>query len=68
MAPEILAETMNYDDFEAYKRADIYSFSLVMWETAQCAIKDGKLLFALQRLFLEFYQLTENIVTHSIQR
>ncbi|XP_067938178.1 activin receptor type-1-like [Watersipora subatra] len=42
MAPELLDETMNHDDFEAYKRADIYSFSLVIWETAQCAIKDGQ--------------------------
>ena len=42
MAPEVLSEKMNHEDFEAYKRADIYSFSLVMWETTLCAIKDGK--------------------------
>lgn len=42
MAPEVLSETMIDEDFEAYKRADIYSFSLVMWETAQCTIKDGE--------------------------
>ena len=41
MAPEVLSEKMNDEDFEAYKRADIYSFSLVMWETTQCAIKEG---------------------------
>lgn len=43
MAPELLSETMNYKDFESYKRADVYSFSLVMWETIQCTINDGEL-------------------------
>lgn len=42
MAPEVLADTMNHEDFESYKRADIYAFSLVMWETLNCTIKDGK--------------------------
>lgn len=42
MAPEVLSEGMNINDFESYKRADVYSFSLVMWETAQCAIVDGE--------------------------
>ena len=42
MAPEVLSETMNDEDFEAYKRADIYAFSLVMWETAQCTLKNGE--------------------------
>lgn len=32
MAPEVLDETLKADDFESYKRADIYSFSLVLWE------------------------------------
>jgi len=41
MAPEVLSECMSHEDFEAYKRADIYSFSLVMWETAQCTLIDG---------------------------
>lgn len=32
MAPEVLDETLKTDDFESYKRADIYSFALVLWE------------------------------------
>jgi len=32
MAPEILDDTMDINDFEAYKRADLYSMSLVIWE------------------------------------
>lgn len=42
MSPELLSETMNFMDFESYKRADVYSFSLVMWETIQCTIFDGE--------------------------
>lgn len=41
MAPELLSDCMNYDDFESYKRSDIYAFSLVMWETMQCTLSDG---------------------------
>lgn len=32
MAPEILDGTLAIDDFESYKRADVYAFSLVLWE------------------------------------
>ena len=42
MAPEVLSEAMNTQNFESYKQADVYSFSLVMWETAICAIINGR--------------------------
>ncbi|XP_027203339.1 activin receptor type-1-like [Dermatophagoides pteronyssinus] len=32
MAPEVLDDSFGKDDFAAYTRADIYSFSLVLWE------------------------------------
>ncbi|KAI0228403.1 TGF-beta receptor type-1 [Lamellibrachia satsuma] len=32
MAPEVLDNTINKDHFECFKRADIYSFGLVLWE------------------------------------
>jgi hypothetical protein len=32
MAPELLARTLNVANFDEFKCADIYSFSLVLWE------------------------------------
>ena len=37
MAPEVLEETLKSDTIDSYKQADIYSFSLVMWETLRRA-------------------------------
>ena len=34
LAPEILSDALNVTDFEAFKRADIYSLGLVFWEVA----------------------------------
>ena len=34
LAPEILSDSLNVSDFEAFKRADIYSLGLVFWEVA----------------------------------
>ncbi|XP_014676569.1 PREDICTED: TGF-beta receptor type-1-like [Priapulus caudatus] len=34
MAPEVLDETMNMTHFDSFKRADVYSFGLVLWEIA----------------------------------
>jgi len=34
MAPEVLSKAINEKEFEAYKRADMYAFGLVMWEIA----------------------------------
>ena len=37
MAPEVLTDEMDYSQFEAFKRADIYSLALVFWEiTRRC--------------------------------
>lgn len=35
MAPELLNETFNYQEFKNYQKLDIYSFSLVMWEVCR---------------------------------
>ncbi|XP_011568494.3 TGF-beta receptor type-1 isoform X2 [Plutella xylostella] len=35
MAPEVLDETMDTRQFDPYKRSDVYSFGLVLWETAR---------------------------------
>ncbi|KAL8610512.1 hypothetical protein ACOMHN_060432 [Nucella lapillus] len=35
MAPECLDESLNTNHFESFKRADVYSFGLVLWEIAQ---------------------------------
>ena len=42
MAPELLDESLNADDFESFKKADVYSFSLVLWEIAQRCLINGK--------------------------
>jgi TGF-beta receptor type-1 len=39
MAPEVLDETINMAHFESFKRADVYSFGLVLWEIARrCSV------------------------------
>ncbi|CAK1554587.1 unnamed protein product [Leptosia nina] len=35
MAPEVLDETMDSRQFDPYKRSDVYSFGLVLWEMAR---------------------------------
>nr|XP_043874323.1 activin receptor type-1C isoform X1 [Solea senegalensis] len=41
MAPELLDETINMNNFESFKRADIYSLGLVFWELAQrCSVRE----------------------------
>lgn len=42
LAPEILDSTMSSYVFESYQRADVYSFSLVMWE-ALCRVEEGEI-------------------------
>ena len=42
LAPEILEETMNMRIFDSFKRADIYSFSLVLWEIMRRGQCSGK--------------------------
>ncbi|XP_070813093.1 activin receptor type-1C isoform X4 [Pituophis catenifer annectens] len=48
MAPEILDDTMNINNFESFKRADIYSLGLVFWEISRRCLDGG---------ILEEYQL-----------
>lgn len=45
MAPECLDETINMEHFESFKRADVYSFGLVLWEIARRCSVGGELLF-----------------------
>lgn len=35
MAPEVLDETICATQFDAYKRADVYAFGLILWEIAR---------------------------------
>lgn len=42
LAPEVLDETMNPNQFDAYKRADIYALGLVFWEISRRCNIDGK--------------------------
>lgn len=42
MAPEILDDTV-FKSFESYKRADMYSFGLVLWEMTRRTLIEGKL-------------------------
>lgn len=35
LAPEVLDETINTNQFDSFKRADIYAFGLVLWEIAR---------------------------------
>ena len=40
MAPEVLAETINANNFESFLRTDMYAFGLVMWEIfRRCAME-----------------------------
>lgn len=41
MPPEVLDETMVKENFEAYRRADMYSFALVVWEIARRCMVNG---------------------------
>ena len=42
LAPEVITETIGTRNFESFKRADMYSFGLVMWEVARRGICGGK--------------------------
>ena len=44
LAPEILDGTMDMTIFDSFKRADIYSFGLVLWEIVRRGQCNGKLL------------------------
>ncbi|XP_055692619.1 TGF-beta receptor type-1-like [Lutzomyia longipalpis] len=35
MAPEVLEDTINSNQFDSFKRADVYAFGLILWEIAR---------------------------------
>lgn len=35
MAPEVLDESINTNQFDSFKRADVYAFGLILWEIAR---------------------------------
>ena len=41
MAPELLDESMNPESFDAFRRADVYAFGLVMWEVSRRCYSAG---------------------------
>lgn len=45
MAPEVLDETINATIFESYRRVDIYSFGLVIWEICRRCLSGGTALY-----------------------
>lgn len=44
MAPETLDKTINMNNFEAHKMADMYAFGLVLWELSRRCITHGTLI------------------------
>ena len=42
MAPEVLDDSLNIQHFESFKRADVYSLGLVLWEIARRCSVQGK--------------------------
>ena len=48
MAPEVLEETINMNHFESFKRGDVYSFGLVLWEVARrCSVGGESIVISL---------------------
>lgn len=42
LAPEIIDESISFKQFELFKRADIYSFGLILWEISMRGEIEGK--------------------------
>ena len=40
LPPEVLDQSMNFEKFQCYTSADVYSASLVIWEIFQCVSTD----------------------------
>lgn len=62
MAPEVLDETINMNHFESFKRADVYSFGLVLWEIARRCSLGGECDFHEQNYKKK--SLTPQIILH----
>ncbi|XP_068114714.1 bone morphogenetic protein receptor type-1A isoform X3 [Hyperolius riggenbachi] len=56
MAPEVLDESLNKNHFQAYIMADIYSFSLIIWEMTRRCITGG----IVEEYQLPFYDMVPN--------
>ncbi|KAG9346183.1 hypothetical protein JZ751_008006 [Albula glossodonta] len=41
MAPEVLDDTLNKNQFQAYIKSDIYSYGLIVWEMARRCVTGG---------------------------
>ncbi|XP_060530450.1 activin receptor type-1 [Cylas formicarius] len=41
MSPEVLDETIHMDYFDSFRRADIYSLGLVLWEVCRRTVSNG---------------------------
>ena len=42
LAPEIIDESILFKHFDSYKKADVYSFGLILWEITRRGMVDGK--------------------------
>jgi len=42
MAPEVLADTINVKNFDAFRQADMYSLGLVFWEITNRTLSNGR--------------------------
>lgn len=61
MAPEVLDNTMNTRDFNSYLAADVYSFSLVLWELARRTVtRSGKEKESFEDCQLPYYEYLHN--------
>ncbi|KAM4702935.1 bone morphogenetic protein receptor type-1A [Rhinophrynus dorsalis] len=56
MAPEVLDESLNKNHFQAYIMADIYSFSLIIWEMTRRCITGG----IVEEYQLPYYDMVPN--------
>ncbi|KAL3287137.1 hypothetical protein HHI36_001617 [Cryptolaemus montrouzieri] len=41
MSPEVLDESIRMDNFDSFRRADIYAFGLVIWEICRRTVSNG---------------------------
>ena len=48
MAPEVLADTINVKNFDAFRQADMYSLGLVFWEITNRTLSNGMRTYQLQ--------------------
>ena len=50
MAPEVIDDSIQKQNFDAYKQADIYSMGLVLWEIVRRCVTHG-----MKQIFFLFY-------------